>query len=155
MYKYRKKILRLILGIPFLTYNMRNFILRRMGVIIGDNVAISKNFTLADRAIDRNLLKIGNNVDIAGNVSVLTSSGPVRTKIKDIYPITVQPVEICDDVWIGMNAIILNGVTIGKCSIVGAGCVVDKDVPPYSVAKGNPMIVKKMPKILIEKLKNK
>lgn len=139
---------------PFLTYNMRNFVLRQMGVIIGKNVAISGNFKLADRAIDKNLLIIGNYVDIAGNVSVLTSTGPVKSKIKNIYPVTVEQVKISDHVWIGMNAIILNGVTIGECSIVGAGCVVDKDVPPFSVAKGNPMTIKKIPQILVEKLIN-
>lgn len=46
-----------------------------------------------------------------------------------------------DDVWIGARAIILPGVTIGTGSIIGAGAVVTTDVPPYSVAAGNPAVV--------------
>lgn len=49
-----------------------------------------------------------------------------------------EPVVICDDVWIGTRAIILPGVKIGSHSIVGAGAVVTKDVPEYSIVGGNP-----------------
>ena len=48
------------------------------------------------------------------------------------------PVEIGDDVWLGTNAIILPGVTISRGTIVGAGSVVTKDFPEYSVIGGNP-----------------
>lgn len=47
-------------------------------------------------------------------------------------------VTTCDDTWIGCNAIILKGVTIGRGAIVGAGAVVTKDVPPYAIVDGNP-----------------
>jgi len=153
-YQLKKRILRRIVPSSLLTYSMRNFVLRQMGVIIGEDTVISHNFKLADRAIDKNLLVIGNHVDIAGNVSVLTTTGPMRSKIKNIYPLKAEKVIISDHVWIGMNATIMNGVTIGECSIIGTNCVVDKDVPPYSVAKGNPMQITKMPKVLIEELKN-
>ncbi len=43
-----------------------------------------------------------------------------------------------EDVWVGSNACILSGVTIGRGSVIGAGAVVTKDIPPYSVAAGNP-----------------
>ena len=46
-------------------------------------------------------------------------------------------------VWIGLNSIILKGVNIGKCSIVAAGSVVTKNVPPYTVVAGNPARVVK------------
>lgn len=49
-----------------------------------------------------------------------------------------QPVTIGKDVWVGMGALILPGVTIGDGVIVGAGSVVTKDLPPYTVAVGNP-----------------
>lgn len=49
-----------------------------------------------------------------------------------------RPVTIEDDVWLCERAIILPGVTIGKGSIVGAGAVVSKDIPPFSVVVGNP-----------------
>lgn len=49
-----------------------------------------------------------------------------------------QPITIEDDVWIGARAIILKGVRIGKGSVVGAGSVVTKDVPRYSIVAGSP-----------------
>lgn len=50
----------------------------------------------------------------------------------------VKPVTIGDDVWIGRRVIILPGVTIGEGSVLGAGAVIAKDIPPYSVVVGNP-----------------
>ncbi len=59
--------------------------------------------------------------------------------------IATKPVHIGDNVWIGMNAIILKGVTVGENSVVGAGAVVVRDVPPNVVVAGNPaQIVKKL-----------
>ena len=45
---------------------------------------------------------------------------------------------ICDDVWIGHGAIVLNGLTINRGAVVAAGSVVTKDVPPYAIVAGNP-----------------
>lgn len=45
---------------------------------------------------------------------------------------------ISDDCWLGHNVTVLDGVTIGKESIIGAGSVVSKDIPPYSIAVGAP-----------------
>lgn len=53
-------------------------------------------------------------------------------------PVAHRPVRIEDDVWIGFNAALLKGVTIGKGAIVGACAVVTHDVPPYSIVAGNP-----------------
>ena len=59
-------------------------------------------------------------------------------------PLKTAPVKICDNVWIGMNAVILKGVTIGENSVVAAGSIVTKSVEPNSVVAGNPaMVVKK------------
>jgi acetyltransferase-like isoleucine patch superfamily enzyme len=51
---------------------------------------------------------------------------------------TTRPITIGDDVWIGMRAIILAGVTIGRGAVVGAGAVVTDDVPPMTIVSGNP-----------------
>ncbi|MBK8021791.1 MAG: hypothetical protein IPK19_10285 [Chloroflexi bacterium] len=50
----------------------------------------------------------------------------------------MAPIRICDKAWIGFNAVILKGVTIGEGAIVGAGSVVTKDVPAWTVVAGNP-----------------
>jgi len=55
----------------------------------------------------------------------------------------LKPITIEDDCWIGRRVIILPGVTIGHGSIIGAGAVVSKDIPPYSIAVGNPAKVVK------------
>lgn len=55
----------------------------------------------------------------------------------------IKPIVIGDDVWIGRRAIIMGGVTIGQGAIIGAGAVVTKNIPPYTLAAGNPAVVKK------------
>lgn len=62
---------------------------------------------------------------------------PPRPKLE------TRPVRIADNVWIGMNAIVLKGVTIGENSIVAAGAVVSKSVPPNVVVAGNPAVIVK------------
>jgi acetyltransferase-like isoleucine patch superfamily enzyme len=65
---------------------------------------------------------------------------PLRPKLK------TAPVKIGDNVWIGMNAVILKGVTIGENSVVAAGAVVTKSIPANTIAAGNPAVtVKKFP----------
>ena len=54
----------------------------------------------------------------------------------------VKPIEIGNDVFIGMNVTILDGVKIGDGAVIGAGAVVSKDVPPYAIAAGCPIIIK-------------
>ena len=62
---------------------------------------------------------------------------------KDWSVVNSRPIKICDDAWIGMNVIILKGVTIGEGAVVGAGSVVTKDVPAWTVVAGNPAKVVK------------
>jgi len=90
-------------------------------------------------------IQIGNNVMFGPEVTV--HGGNHRTDLIGRYMIDIrldeklpendQDVIIEDDVWIGTRAIILKGVTVGQGSIVGAGAVVSKDVPPYSIITGN------------------
>jgi len=91
-------------------------------------------------------VKIGNNVILAQNI---VASGLNHNYTNVVLPIhqqgtTVAPIVIDDDCWIGANAVIVAGVTIGKHCVIAAGTVVTKDIPPYSVAVGNPSrIIKK------------
>lgn len=62
--------------------------------------------------------------------------------------INASPVSIQDNVWIGMNSIVLKGVTIGKGAIISAGSVVTKNVPPFTIVAGNPAkVIKEIPNV--------
>lgn len=104
---------------------------------------------------DAEEINIGHYVSIAENVTFILggnhnttglSTFPMRAKL-GLSPFidsqTKGKITIHDDVWIGYGAIILSGVTIGKGSIIAAGSVIVKDVPPYSVVAGNPAKVMK------------
>ncbi len=103
-------------------------------VVIGDRTRIGLGCVLIGP------VKVGNDIMFAQNIVV---SG-LNHGYKDInVPPSLQEVEtkqitIEDDVWIGANAVITAGVTIGKHCVIAAGSVVTKTVPPYSVAGGNP-----------------
>jgi acetyltransferase-like isoleucine patch superfamily enzyme len=55
-----------------------------------------------------------------------------------LHNVAASPIVINDDVWIGFNATVLKGVTIGRGAVVGACAVVTKDVPAYAIVVGNP-----------------
>lgn len=83
---------------------------------------------------------IGNEVMLAQNIVVSALNHGYEDP--DVSPRrqkeTCKQIVICDDVWIGSNSVITAGVTLGKHCIIGAGSVVTKDVPEFSVAVGNP-----------------
>ena len=83
-------------------------------------------------------LRIGNYVLIAHEV-VITDCETISSARPRITP---RPIVVGDDAWIGMRAIILGGVTIGRGAVVGAGTVVTDDVPPLSIVSGNPARVR-------------
>lgn len=110
---------------------------------IGDNSNISANCMI----VSESRLEIGNNVLIAG-MTYIVAGGNHGTERTDV-PIIQQPmvckggISIEDNCWIGANATILDGVTIGRDTIVGAGAVVTNDLPPFSIAVGTPARVVK------------
>ncbi|WP_316749083.1 acyltransferase [Pedobacter gandavensis] len=89
---------------------------------------------------------IGNEVMLAQNIviSALNHGFEDVTVSPRRQKETCKQITIEDDVWIGANAVITAGVTLGKHCIIGAGSIVTKDVPPFSVAVGNPAkVIKK------------
>ena len=82
---------------------------------------------------------IGNNVVISGNVSFITHADCNRSKyLNEIFPRTCDKIIAQDGAWIGFGATILNGVTIGKNSLVAAKSLVKEDVQEYSMYAGIP-----------------
>ena len=83
---------------------------------------------------------IGNHVNLAQGITVTALNHTFKDTSKriDEQGISTKPVVIGDDVWIGANAVILPGVTIGRHVVVAAGAVVTKDVPDYSLVAGVP-----------------
>lgn len=91
-------------------------------------------------------VNIGNNVMLAQNIVISgLNHGYEDINIPPaLQKVNCKIVNVSDDVWIGANSTITQGVNIGKHSVIGAGSVVTKDVPPYSVAVGNPArVIKK------------
>ena len=122
-------------------------------IVIGKNCYVgemSKIWSSIEITIGNNVL-IAHNVNIIDNNSHPTNNYERRNHYKNIYTnghpkeidLREKPIKINDDVWIGFNSIILKGVTIGEGAIVAAGSVVTKDIPPFTVAAGNPARVVK------------
>ena len=97
------------------------------------------------KLLAKDRIEIGENSTLAYGATVLTSANPngPHNKLSELYPAMTAPVVIGDNVWIGANATILPGVTIGSMSVVAAGAVVTKDVPSGVLVAGNPAVIKK------------
>ncbi|GJM58450.1 sugar O-acetyltransferase [uncultured Dubosiella sp.] len=106
---------------------------------LGDRVYINFNWTI----VDDGPITIGNDVQIGPNVTMTTANHPIDPELRKKGLQTNHAIVIEDNVWIGANVVVLPGVRIGKNSVIGAGSVVTKDVPPNVVAFGNPCRVQR------------
>lgn len=104
------------------------------------NIKIGHNVGISGATISGKDITIGNNVLIGSGVLITDSDAhPIHPKLREFGKyIKTKPIKIEDDVFIGARSIILKGVTIGQGSVIGAGSVVVKDIPPMSIASGNP-----------------
>ena len=119
---------------PFRMYNIYRTGFR--GLRIGSNCFISDDvlLDLADK------IEMEDHVTLASRVTILTHTnvGYKDHPLQQFFPAFSKGVKLCYGCFIGANALIMPGVTVGECSLVAAGSVVTKDVPPWSVVGGTP-----------------
>lgn len=120
------------------TYTMRSALLRMAGYRIGAKVFIGEELIIRDDRHDWGMVTIGNRAAIADRVTLVVSSNPNFSMIRELFGDVHLPIIIEDDAWLGSGVIVLPGVTIGSGAVVGAGAVVTKDVPAFTVVAGVP-----------------
>ena len=128
---------------------------RSLGVKIGENVHFY-GMSIGMFSTEPWLITIGNNVYITNGVTFLTHDGGTLIFRKDVPDLEwTAPIVIGNDVYIGYRALILPGVTIGNCCVIGAGSVVSKSIPDNSVAAGSPARVIRSSDEYLSRLKAK
>ncbi len=108
------------------------------GYEIGQQVYIGEDLIIIDELDDKGRVRIGNRVAIAERVTLVISSNANFSKIRPFVKDVHGHIEIDDDAWLGTGCIILPDVRIGKGAVIGAGSVVTKDVPDFTVVAGVP-----------------
>ncbi|UXN35293.1 sugar O-acetyltransferase [Avibacterium paragallinarum] len=101
---------------------------------VGENFFANYHCTM----LDSGGIKIGDNVMFAPNVSLYTVGHPLDPELRQQDWEQALPIIIGNNVWIGGNTVILGGVTIGDNSVIGAGSLVNKNIPANSLAMGSP-----------------
>lgn len=118
------------------TYIGESTFICRSSINVGDNVTIAWGCTIYDHD-SHSLNYMDRRKDIDDELQDIRNRDNFILH-KDWTNVNTKPIEIRNDAWIGMNCIILKGVTIGEGAIVGAGSVVTKDVPNWTIVAGNP-----------------
>lgn len=122
----------------------KNFIYNG-GTFTYENIYIGNNVFIGEQALflsSKAKIIIGSNVMFGPRVMIVTGDhrfdmiGEYMSNVKEKKEVNDQDVVIEDDVWIGMNSLILKGVRIGTGSIVGAGSIVTRNIPPYTIHIG-------------------
>ena len=103
-------------------------------ISVGNNVFINYNCTLSDVG----KITLGDNCMLAPNVAIYTAGHPLHPASRNSGYEYGMDVTIGNNVWIGGSVVITPGVHIGDCCVIGAGSVVTKDVPAWSLAAGTP-----------------
>jgi acetyltransferase-like isoleucine patch superfamily enzyme len=123
-----------------------NVLHRWRGVKMGKDCFIDPTATL-ETAFAENIT-LGNDVRITVGAIIMTHiKAPHYLRDTGMVPVVLAPVEIKDHAFIGVNSVIMPGITVGKASVVASGAVVVSNVPDYSMVAGNPAkVVKQFPK---------
>jgi acetyltransferase-like isoleucine patch superfamily enzyme len=127
-----QKIFRINGSVPW-PVHFTSRVLHRKKIIVGNRSAPGFNSNCYIQG--RNGIKIGHNVRIGPGVGLISANHDIDDY--DQWPIC-QPIIIGDNVWIGMNSVVLPGITIGDNVAIGANSVVTKNIPSNSIAAGNP-----------------
>jgi acetyltransferase-like isoleucine patch superfamily enzyme len=111
------------------------------GVRIGKDSVLNAGVVIYDDY--QGYVTFGSRIAVATGVSFVASSNPNNSSLANLryvreHLISFKPIVVEDDAWIGTNAVILPGVTIGRGAVIGAGAVVTRNVPSYSVIGGVP-----------------
>ncbi len=113
--------------------------LREFGVRIGSDCRIFTKNPFEMFGSEPYLTRIGDHVTITSGVKFITHDGGTWVfRLEDPDFDVFGPIEVKDNVFIGIGTIIMPGVTIGENSVIGSHSVVSKDIPPNSVAAGVP-----------------
>ncbi|MCL2912271.1 sugar O-acetyltransferase [Shewanella corallii] len=106
----------------------------------GKNIRVGRNSFLncGVTMLDGAPITLGDNVMVGPNVQFYTASHSLNHLERRSWATFCKPITVEDDVWIGGNAVIHYGVTIGARSVVAANSVVNRDVPPDSLVGGTP-----------------
>lgn len=106
----------------------------------GSHIEVGKNFFANYNCtiIDVARVRIGDNCQMAPNVAIYTAGHPVYPTTRNSAFEYGKEVTIGDNVWLGGNTVVCPGVNIGNNVVIGAGSVVTKDIPDWSIAAGNP-----------------
>ncbi len=117
-------------------------------IVLGRKVFFNFNCVVLDCA----KVTIGNNVLFAPAVQIYTATHPISAAERRNWLESARPITIGSDVWIGGGAIICPGVNIGDRSVIGAGSVVNRDIPSDVVAAGNPArVIRELPPEALER----
>lgn len=135
---FKIRISRIIVS-SFPLNSIRVWALRRCGFKVGKNVYIGIGLilTMLNEKSGCELF-IGDRVAVAPRVTLVLGSDANWSRLTNIIPPVEGKITLEDDCWIGTGVVVLPNIKIGEMSVVGAGSVVNKDVPPFTIVAGNP-----------------
>lgn len=127
--------------VHFPYYKVRVYGLRALGYSVGEGTYFSEDLVITMGYLNRGKLVLGKRVSIGPRCILVVTAHPNNSVLGKNFVQKERKITICNDVWLGAGVIVLPEITIGEGSIIGAGSIVTKDIPPYSIAVGNPACV--------------
>ena len=135
------------IGVHFPYSKVRVRSLRALGWEVGKNVYFPADIVITQNFVYyRGELEMGDNVSIGPRCTLVLSSHPNASTLKKIVVPKSSKIVMKDNAWLGAGCIVLPGVKVGANSVIGAGAVVTKDVPEWSIVAGVPAkVIKTIP----------